>query len=176
MPKMPKSVQSRSEPDFSRGGKGIRKTRKNRKIGFGPFFNRNLLSINSFRLKWATGILRIIRNFLRVGVWGPLGKMLKANAKVMKNRASPGKPNVRLFPRTSGYFRIFPGFGLARRQAGCRQVGFFLSIALAGVLSLNWAAVSKRVALEGAAELFLKLCHSIEVCAQRAPLAPSAMS
>jgi hypothetical protein len=55
-----------------RGGKGIRKTRKNRKIGFGPFFNRNLLSINSFQLKQATGILRIIRNFLRVGVWGPL--------------------------------------------------------------------------------------------------------
>jgi hypothetical protein len=96
---MPKSVQFTSEPDFSRGDKGIRKTRKNRKIGFGPFFNRNVLSINSFQLKWATGILRIIRNFLRVGVWGPPRRLKcrRPNAKVMKTRIQSGKICVHLW-------------------------------------------------------------------------------
>ena len=60
----------------SRGGAGEnrrkenRKNRKNRKIGFCPFFNRNLLPPNHFQPKWATWILRIIRKILRVGVGG----------------------------------------------------------------------------------------------------------
>jgi hypothetical protein len=38
-----------------------RKTRKNRKIGFCPFFNWNMLPLNPFQKKPAMGILRIIR-------------------------------------------------------------------------------------------------------------------
>ncbi len=53
-----------------RRSKENRKNRKNRKICFGPFSNSNLLPPNLFRPKVQTGILRIIRNFLRVGIWG----------------------------------------------------------------------------------------------------------
>jgi len=48
--------------------------RKNRNIGFRLLFDCNPLLSKCFRQKWKTAILRIIRNFLRVGVWGEGGK------------------------------------------------------------------------------------------------------
>jgi hypothetical protein len=56
------------------GSRENRKNRKNRKIDLCPFSNCNLLRPNLFRPKVPTGILRIIRNFLRVGVWGGEGR------------------------------------------------------------------------------------------------------
>jgi len=52
------------------GEKGSNESRKNRKICFCPFSNCNRLPSNMFQTKVQTGILRIIRNFLRVGIWG----------------------------------------------------------------------------------------------------------
>ncbi len=53
-----------------RAVKGTVRTVRTVKWVFCRFFNRNLLPPNPFQPKWDTGILRIIRKILRVGVWG----------------------------------------------------------------------------------------------------------
>ncbi len=67
-------------------GKEDRKNRKNRKICPGPFSNCNLLPPNLFRPKVQTGILRIIRNFLRVGIWGEGGRKGSIMKPELRNR------------------------------------------------------------------------------------------
>jgi hypothetical protein len=45
-------------------------SRKNRNIGFRPFFDCNPLRSRLLQQKWEKAVLRIIRNFLRVGYMG----------------------------------------------------------------------------------------------------------
>jgi hypothetical protein len=60
----------RGEPLGMWNGKGISGSRKNCKIRYCLSFDCNPLPCNLFQPERETGILRIIRNFLRVGYMG----------------------------------------------------------------------------------------------------------
>ncbi len=64
------ALDGMADKTAQRAVKGTVRTVRTVKWVFYLFFNRNLLPPNVFQPKWDTGILRIIRKILRVGVWG----------------------------------------------------------------------------------------------------------